>query len=243
MNEVFVFAQTRSGSTLLQRAINQTPGMMLYGEHGGMLHGFAAAYYGADFPCLEQHSRNKPEVLRDLNAFAPCQSCIEANALRDNMRYFIENTFNPNHSPRWGFKEVRYGRHTRYESDRVFKMLVELFPTAKFVLLVRDPRDQIQSAVSMNWVQPDQGIEEWRKQFEFYCALRRDHPDRCRIYEYPQLEDATRIFDWLQLDCPYAALFSQLPVTGATPSKGMDILAHEKIKAFLLPLYLHQPFD
>lgn len=242
MNEIFVFAQTRSGSTLLQRAINQTPGVTLYGEHGGMLHGFAAAYYGADLPCLAKHSSYTPERLKDLNAFVPCHSCITVGNLRGNMRDFIEATFNPAHAKRWGFKEVRYGRRHQHEDMRVFEMLVELFPTAKFPLLIRHPRDQIISQVSMGWSKPEAALDEWLRQFNFYCKLRRDYPDRCRLFEYWRLVDAQPIWDWLQLDCPVNRLF-ELPVTGATTKKSVDEKTLSIIEQHLEPHYHRQKYD
>lgn len=243
MNEIFLLAQTRSGSTLLQRAINQTPGVLVYGEHGGMLSGFARAFYGADFPCLEKHSRCEPERLRDLNAFVPCQSCITADALKNNFRYFIESTFNPDHSPRWGFKEVRYGRGQVAFDYPIVDMLVDLFPTCKFVLLVRNPMEQITSQVGMGWSRADAAFWEWYKQFEFYSKLREQKPDHFRFYQYSQLGDVSRMFEWLGLPCPVPNLF-RLPVTGATPNKGAitEVLARN-IEEMLMPMFVNQRYD
>ena len=242
MNEIFLLAMTRSGSTLLQRAINQTPGMLMYGEHGGMLRGFAAAYYGADFPCLEKHSRCEPAILRDKTTFRPCHSCIEADHLRGNFRYFIESTFNPCGSPRWGFKEVRYGRSEN--NTQTVDMLIEMFPTCKFILLVRDPREQIESQLSMKWSMPNDAFREWENQFTFYSRLRRDHPDRCRMYHYEHLRDASRIFEWLQLECPVTRLFDDLPVTGATPGKcGITKILRTNIEEVLLPMFGNHTYD
>jgi hypothetical protein len=243
MNEIFIFAQTRSGSTLLQRAINQNPGVLIYGEHGGMLSGYARAYYGSDLQCLAKHSRFEPEKLRDLNGFVPCQSCITVGNLRGNMRDFVEATFNPSHSRRWGFKEVRYGRGQVAFDHPVVDLLIELFPSCKFVLLIRDPREQIASQIGMGWSPANAAFYDWHKQFEFYSRLRQEHQDRCRFYHYEQLRDASRMFAWLELDCPQKNLF-ELPVTGATPSKSpiTEVLA-KNIEEVLMPTFQNQQYD
>lgn len=220
MREIFIFAQTRSGSTLLQRAINQVENVVIYGEHGGMLNGFSDAYYGADLPCIEEYSRNDLETLRNPKMFAPCLSCIEIKPFKQHMRNFLTSVLNPNpeYSHRWGFKEVRY----KGAQCRVFDMLVDLFPSAKFVFLVRDPVNQIMSIRSVPWggSEPlNQRLHYWHDTFTYFNRCRKSRPDVCRMIEYANLRNVSELFEWLELDCTRDNLFRQMPRTGATENK------------------------
>lgn len=220
MREIFIFAQTRSGSTLLQRAINQTENVVIYGEHGGMLNGFADAYYGSDLPCIEAHSVNDLETLRSPKMFAPCLSCIEIKPFKQHMRNFLTSVLNPNpdYAHRWGFKEVRY----KGARCRVFDMLVDLFPSAKFVFLVRDPVNQIMSIRSVPWGGNETFNERlyyWLDTFTFFNRCRKAHPSKCKMIEYANLRCVDELFNWLELDNRRVNLFRQMPRTGQTENK------------------------
>lgn len=215
MNEIFIFAQTRSGSTLLMRAINQTPDVTIYGEHGGLLHGYAAAYYAAMGAGLND-SRFKPEVLKDPKMFAPCLSCIDPGLFKKLTRNYIADVLNADDAPRWGFKEVRYGKDP---NCKVFAMLAELFPNAKFVFLVRDPREQIQSVVSMEWEKFADALKYWMNTHYYFVQCAKSLPNRCRMIEYHNLRNVRKLFNWLELDNRRSNLFKEMPRTGATESK------------------------
>lgn len=217
MNEIFIFAQTRSGSTLLQRAINQTPNTLIYGEHSGMLDRFADAYYAGFMGGLKD-SRYEPEKLRDINAFAPCLSCITSGNFACNLRKFIEDTFNPVGVDRWGFKEVRY----KSSRCRVFAMLAELFPTSKFVFLVRDPREQVQSIRSVPWGDQSpfgSSLTYWMETFFYFQDCARKDPMRTAMIHYENLRNVSELFRWLGLDNSMKNLFNEMPVTGETKNK------------------------
>lgn len=212
MNEIFIFAQTRSGSTLLQRAINQTKDVTIYGEHGGLLNGYAAAYYAALSSGLND-SRFKPEVLKDPKGFAPCFSGIDPHRFKSQTRNYLTGVFNSEDSIRWGFKEVRYRK------GKVFDLLAELYPSAKFVFLVRDPREQIQSVVSMNWETFETGLQYWLDTHYYFIHCSRLLPERCRVIKYTSLRNVRKLFDWLELDNGISNLFIDMPRTGATENK------------------------
>lgn len=212
MNEIFIFAQTRSGSTLLQRAINQTEDVIIYGEHGGMLNGYAAAYYSALDTGLGD-ARFKPKTLKDPKGFAPCLSCIDPIRFKSQTRKYFTALLNPEESFRWGFKEVRY------EGGQVFEMLAELYPSAKFVFLVRDPREQIRSVMSMKWEKFNPAYAYWLNTFRYFHKCRTALPDRCRFITYQHLRRVQSLFDWLGLDNPRYDLFRQMPRTGRTENK------------------------
>lgn len=234
MNEIFIFAQTRSGSTLLQRAINQTEDVTIYGEHGGLLNGYAAAYYAA-FAAGLGDSRFEPETLKDPEMFAPCLSCIDPIRFKSQMHKFIENILNSTLSLRWGFKEVRYGKH---DNCKVFDMLAELFPTAKFVFLVREPREQIRSVISMKWENFDAAYNYWRNTFLYFNQCKTALPDRCQFITYQHLRHVGGLFRWLGLDNSRFDLFQQMPRTGETENK-TKLGSHQKwiIEQQCLPLF------
>lgn len=221
MREIFIFAQTRSGSTLLQRAINQSgdkgEDVLIYGEHSGMLDRFADAYYAAFAGGLKD-SKFEPEVLRDKNVFAPCLSCITPGRFATNLRRFIDDTLNPADAIRWGFKEVRY----KNPRCKVFGMLSELFPTAQFIFLVRDPREQVQSIRSVPW--GDQApfgssLNYWMETFFYFQDCAQKSPHRCAMIHYEQLRDVSKLFHWLELDNNMKNLFKEMPRTGETKNK------------------------
>lgn len=216
MNEIFIFAQTRSGSTLLQRAINQTPGVLVYGEHGGFLKGYADAYYATNFG-----DDGTEANLRDPNTFAPCLSCIDPAEVRRNMRTFLYDTINPFRSPRWGFKEVRY-RH-----DRVFDLLSEMFPQAKFIFLIRNPLEQVESIRSVPWGEGHKDIMDsiiyWRDTFTYFEKCVQARPMRCKMIEYNNLRNVKKLFSWLEINNPMSNLFKEMPRTGQTEKKTMSV--------------------
>lgn len=231
MNEIFIFAQTRSGSTLLQRAINQTPDVTIYGEHGGLLNGYAAAYYAALSAGLGD-SRFKPVHLKDPTMFVPCLSCIDPSRFKRQTRNYLTGVFNSEDSIRWGFKEVRY------KEGRVFELLAELYPSAKFVFLVRDPREQIQSVVSMEWETFASAYSYWLSTVIYFSNCQTACPDRCRFITYRQLRNVRPLFDWLGLDNSMNNLFRQMPRTGETETKiKLDSHQNKMIKLQCLPLF------
>lgn len=189
----------------------------MYGEHGGMLDRFADSYYAA-FGAGLKDSKYDPERLKDRDVFAPCLSCITPGMFANNLRRFIEDTFNPAHAARWAFKEVRY----KGVRCRVFDMLFELFPTSQFIFLVRDPREQIQSIRSVPWGDQSpfgSSLHYWMETFTYFerCASR--YPDKCAMINYQNLRDVREIFRWLELDNGMINLFRDMPITGETKRK------------------------
>lgn len=226
---------TRTGSTLLQRALNQCEGFVMYGEHSGLLDGFANAYYGIDHSLIKT-APNDFKLLFDPKRFPATLSCIDFANYRDNMASFVRRTFNPLQIPRWGFKEVRYGRDYHC---KVFNLLVDLCPTARFVFLVRNPYEQIQSVRSMRWENFDVAVEHWINQFRYFRDCARLHPDYCRMINYRQLQNIRSLLEWLDLAGPKNFnLFRALPRTGETAEKIRLTRAEQQtIERDCMPLY------
>src|SRR5215216_6725044 len=147
---VFMFSPGRSGSTLLQRYLNCSQDLVLWGEHGGFLRGIRHAYsIWCENQIVQQsfrqgnvHSRllisSKPTVGADIE----WTNSFSREDFRTNLANMVTGLFTinvPSHV-RWGFKEIRYD-----DKDVVF--LRELFPKAQFIFIVRDPINTLASAI------------------------------------------------------------------------------------------------
>ena len=140
---IFVFASGwRSGSTLLQRLLCSHRDIHIWGENRGTcdalerLHGEIlrlqplSDYASREFTAL---GTNAWTAMLNPPADAFLAGIV---ALLD--RYFGYPVRRMGKS-RWGFKEVRHGVQT-------VRFLLRLFPDARFLLLVRDPRQCLASA-------------------------------------------------------------------------------------------------
>lgn len=133
----------RTGSTLMQRMLNDTGELLVWGEpysEGAVVQRLAESVTFLD----PTHGRFKGKVLCD-DAELPAASEWTANMtpplhhLLGAQRAYLDRLFaEPAHRhgrERWGIKEVVW---SRAEID----LLVTLYPDARFVLLVRDPLSQ-----------------------------------------------------------------------------------------------------
>ena len=68
----------------------------------------------------------------------------------------------------WGFKEIRYGG-----DDRTIELLAELFPTARFVFIARNPVDVIASQAALGWGSKTALSTGWKQLAEAWAAKNR----------------------------------------------------------------------
>lgn len=152
---VFLLAAARSGSTYLQRLINCTSEITLWGEHGGFLRQLAQAYSSASHPNFTRNIRRAkgwvPQLLEKRAVLQPNQRAVntiewvndyEPEALREAFRGMLLALFADGvpQGSRWGFKEIRYG-----EDEAAF--LQAMFPQAQFVYLLRHPVAVLRSQI------------------------------------------------------------------------------------------------
>jgi hypothetical protein len=246
MKEIFLLSMPRAGSTMLMRSLNQAPEILLYGEHGGFLKGFADAYFATNRDSFDMAHINL-DTLRNTASFPALINGIKSAEYKNNLAEFIQRTLNPyNFSGRWGFKEVKYG------ADNVFRLLIELFPDAQFVLLIRNPLEQIVSRRSTGWWMESfkESVYEWRKQTAAFRSYKREHPGRCRLLTYESvtgsLESLENLVSWLGLPCRpiYAEVIRNMPKTGAVETK--TFLNEQQLQIVLkecMPMYLDYPED
>jgi LPS sulfotransferase NodH len=150
MDPVFLLSPGRSGSTLLQRHLNCSSDLILWGEHGGFLRGLRNTYRGWSENKHVQHLLNKEGVYAKLLLSSQAAVGVDVewtnNFSREHFKEKLANmiadlfTIDVPYQVRWGFKEIRY------DDNDVF-FLKELFPDAQFVFVVRDPIDTLASAI------------------------------------------------------------------------------------------------
>ncbi|MGO9818069.1 MAG: sulfotransferase [Acidocella sp.] len=151
-NPVFVFSPHRAGSTLLERVLNCHPGLVIWGEHGGLLNSFAemdelSNRFGPLTAPLDE--RRLGEFIRGQNPidFSPWRTPVSSDGLRAAMRDWIIRTFRTGLAPeqRWGTKEIRYGGET------ITRFLQELFPACQFLVLRQDLTELCISNILAPW--------------------------------------------------------------------------------------------
>ncbi len=187
MDPIFILSGGgRTGSTLLQRLCLSTKQVLVWGEHRGAVSNFLRQIIDNLDSLLA--SEGKEDVRRFLeegyeawlpNMNPPTSAWISA------CRNFLDTALGQPASrmgyPRWGFKEIRYGR-----DDALF--LQRLYPDARFLLVVRSPVACLQSIASTDWYEKDYGadphmfLERWaqlsgelfavQKELQHVCFLR-----------------------------------------------------------------------
>jgi hypothetical protein len=150
---IFVLgAGWRTGSTLLQRLLNATPGTLIWGEpfgEGAIIQRLAESTAFLD----TRHGRSRSDYLAD-DGSLPSPDMWTANLtpplphLVEAQRAMIDRLFKApaleHGCARWGVKEVVWGRD-------VIDLLTLLYPRAKLLLLVRDPVQQWHSYRPITW--------------------------------------------------------------------------------------------
>lgn len=221
---IFVISIGRSGSTLIQRLLNCSPLLTIWGEHGGYLEGFANAFFHIQDSEHNTYNMNLGYRKRDLvigELAAPGLSIpwiqpIAASDLFHIHRDLLRSIFCTSlpKGIRWGFKEIKYGK-------RVMRYLISLFPRARFVINGRDPRDYIFSRIRawgpefdlMSKTSRDQAMNcidglyvGWIQTHKEFVEFIDEHPYACFEAPFGELtgssDFAERLFDFLRTDLP-----------------------------------------
>ena len=177
---VVILSAGRSGSTLLQRIVNTSPNLVIWGEHGGMLSGVANSYqnliYGKQLN--DFHYNRKDKVTKSLITGSYSKYNISINWMnsfdkensKDLFRNFIFSTLNQKvkltSTQKWGFKEILYSNN-----DNVVNMLVDLFPDTKFLFSIRNPLDAV---LSMMFAFSSEDVRSKAIEMNDFSTLRKD---------------------------------------------------------------------
>ncbi len=216
---VFLLGTGRSGTTLVQRLLNSYPDVLIWGEHAGYLHKLAQAYdILTKSPSMEEFSYSVNEdigtnldasVFKDPKRWQAWNNWFKKEDIRELFRQHIEDVFNPTqvgqHSI-WGFKEIRYG-----VDDNVPEFLLDLFPNARFLFVVRNGLNTVESQLNTFYKGKSNHLTVkrliqlpiairiarlWRKQNLRFNSFAQDHPDNSCLLRY---EDIIRDPDQFQM--------------------------------------------
>ncbi len=161
---IFIFSSSwRSGSTLLQRLINASNEVLIWGEPGGALDAFQDAHvrlqqmlgeggtkykHGFGGNGASQFARFKSGEGGIHDKWIACMNPPLVH-IEQQLKGLLDGIYRgPAEAlgySRWGLKEVRSGIETA-------EFLRKLYPEAKFVFLVRNPFDSILSIKKRKWL-------------------------------------------------------------------------------------------
>ena len=228
---IFLFGSGRCGSTLVQRAINAHPAIVMYGEHEGFLGPIANSYhklmktadvdrfiYGKNaLPADLLHGPLK-DIGRDI---CWINNFTREDVLREH-RTLVLNLLARDldlDKIHWGFKEIRYR-----EGHHVLWFLREIFTECRFVFLIRNPVDTIVSGL-LAWKHADEAMQdanrlarivenffgEWTAKYSYLLSHAGAHPEQSYLMRYEELianpkQHMEEIFGLLDLECPPLAL-------------------------------------
>lgn len=220
LNEpIFVLSQARSGSTLVQRTLNQDPNVLIQGESLGTPSKLAKIIGDlAEDPVesrwfISEENEIKSVLaatarLRDPADFSATVCSMSRARLTRIFSELFQELYNPTReNVRWGFKEIRCCIN---EGTYLIDLLSRMFPRAKFVLTVRHPVDQIASKMTVNWWNDSlaESVEIWKKQAVNFKKAVQANP-RCRIFKYEDFSTQPGmacLVDWVDAVPSFKAL-------------------------------------
>lgn len=127
----------RTGSTVLQAALNALPGVVVRGENYSALRGLNA-YVQAVAETADRHHAGKPT-----HPWYGSRRLSPADVVADLRRHVLDTLLRPQADTTWvGFKEVRYepGHFPTYDDLLNYLLFLDkLFPGICYLVNVRDP--------------------------------------------------------------------------------------------------------
>lgn len=142
---VFIITTGRSGSTLLLRYLNCAEGLVVWGEHAGVLRELAMAYrrliredtvrfVESARPWVAELTAKRAVTCPNDQMTIEWVNGFDTQTIDGAFRRLLLSLFTVGlpETTRWGFKEIHYGRHE-------MNMLRALFAAPKFLILRRDP--------------------------------------------------------------------------------------------------------
>lgn len=160
---IVVLGPGRCGSTLVQRILNTSDKITIWGEHAGFLSPLAESYfYLTKSQGIQNNYYSRPldssVVVGSLSDYTVDISWINSfdrqliiNKHRQLLKGILNDKVNLNLDEiHWGFKEIRYTKQ-----DRAIDMWLELFPQSSLIFSVRDPFQVIKSML-LSWNNPEE---------------------------------------------------------------------------------------
>lgn len=147
---VTVVTYGRTGSTVIQAALNALPGVLVRGENYAAFRGLQA-YVQSIAETADRHHSGRPG-----HPWFGSAKLDPAEVVADLRRHVVTSVLRPRPATRWlGFKEIRYepGHFASYDLMLSYLLFLDtLFPGMHYLVNVRDP----ESAARSGWW-PDHG--------------------------------------------------------------------------------------
>lgn len=210
---IFILSQARSGSTLVQRVLNQTPEVLIQGESFGLTTQLSDSFFNLTENKKERRwflsGTDEAATIRDAEArlrnpkdFSATVCSLSHSRLLRIYRELFYELFNPTKRDlRWGFKEIRCCENGTFLVD----LLLRMFPRAKIAFTVRHPVQQLSSKFATNWW-PDETLDEaistWDRQMTNFKSAAGYWTDNCRIWKYEDFTTPTgmaELISWLEI--------------------------------------------
>lgn len=196
---IFIFAAgERCGSTLIQRYLSSHADIFIWGEQKGALNHLSRFYSTATEHTLSNMHTSSAYLTSGVQEFIANLS-PSLPAVKNSVRAAIQMLYG-GFGARWGSKEIRCGAE-------VASMIVDLFPQAKIVFMVRNVNACVSSI--LRWGYRDDQISEvvdrWVTIVDSFC----EHSDLIRtstlILKYEQFIDCpadqtSRLCNFLGID-------------------------------------------
>ncbi len=210
---LFMYGMARSGTTLLQRILNAHSDITIWGENRDIMHHLTKIYYTLyeeqNLTLKKKPLNNLKEAtaqLKNPSVWQAWTNWFGDDHIKRSCRTFIESLFNPLKKKYWGYKEVRFGDRDR----KTFEFLISLYPQAKFVFLVRNPKAVIESyrrSFKMAEVQRSTKLlsEDWKEVNNCMLEFSLLYPNNTFIIEYEDLIDPQKnvlkaLYKFLSID-------------------------------------------
>lgn len=183
---VFILGCTfRTGSTFLQRLINSSGEVFIWGENMGIAEDLRvtvaklASWQAISDEQQGELTQNRHDAwIANLNPELPRAAESAARAFFDT--YYVQGTRQRGFA-RWGFKEVRCDAGTA-------RFLLHLYPDARVVLLVRRPQDVLASMATSAWYGQAGGstgvLNAWRSGVESFLGLQDARVQLTRLEDF-----------------------------------------------------------
>ncbi|MBI1351401.1 MAG: hypothetical protein GC156_09810 [Actinomycetales bacterium] len=147
---VTVVTYGRTGSTVIQAALNALPGVLVRGENYAAFRGLQA-YVQSVAETADRHHSGRPG-----HPWFGSAKLDPAEVVADLRRHVVTTVLRPRPATRWlGFKEIRYepGHFASYDLLLSYLLFLDtLLPGLRYIVNVRDP----ESAARSGWW-PDHG--------------------------------------------------------------------------------------
>ena len=189
---LFVIGVPRSGTTMLARLLNSHPEIV-------------QTYETAAFLLFDSMIKNTKRGFKAGILYGKEYSALWSDHLARSARGIIED-FYADILVEEGRTRLRYWGDKHPHHDACLPFIERLYPTARYIYLVRDPRDVACSIAEMNECAFPDAMDVWlriSRSYEAFCA--EVGPERVHLVRYEDVvvayeQTLEKIFAWLDVE-------------------------------------------